>query len=429
MKESSLFDITAYSGKKAIDLVTNATLVFVLLLVPLAIGPGPYFDPGSVAMAAQGDNGGNGGGGKNNQPDKGDLYGDVVYLLRDEFGIPIVANGCVRPLDNPDGKLLALNADDPNPDSGIQSVAAPEDYIDRYNDCGFTPPDLLLKGNLNLNVAEAEDDTELEACDPISECVAFTHEVELGRLSVLRSPPSVVEKALNDANMAISGADTVGLDWGGRLYVDESSLDSPLVNLAMMREFLDKGFLAEFDPVLFALEKLYSPDLYNANMAAAFGLGAGDDKEGMGIDSEVVLRVHESLKLGLEYYLDQNGSLKWGTPPQGSVYLYRGYHVDFGPVSVPDESTFLYDRAATYPGNFMYDEPIPPYPRFCESVMDAVFNGVDRQASGLEGYALAANDARKVLLFVHDGMVFFADSVFEFTPFEVIEKSTGYECP
>ena len=77
-------------------LLRSATFITAALVMPLTTGPALNIDAGSAAYAAGDNAGGNGGGGQNNKPMKGDLYGDVVYLLRDETGIPIVVNGCIR---------------------------------------------------------------------------------------------------------------------------------------------------------------------------------------------------------------------------------------------------------------------------------------------------------------------------------------------
>ncbi|MEJ2385731.1 MAG: hypothetical protein P8Y54_15350 [Xanthomonadales bacterium] len=417
-------------------MLRSAAVITAALVIPLATGPVLNFDPGSAAYAA-GDNsggngGGNGGGDQSNKPMKGDLYGDVVYLLRDGMGIPIVVNGCIRPLDAY-GAVLALNADDTD-GNGIEDdddPGLPEGV--GYNRCQDAPQVLMSAGSApKLLVAEDEDEDELEACDPISNCSEYVVEVELGRLSILRSPPSVVDKALADANNAIENAGQVILDWGGRIAPDFVSLDSPLVNLALMREFINVGSIDSYDPLDMAITG------YGKEIAAAFGLGAGDDKEGTGIDPEVTVRVMESSRIGEAYYMLADGEVYWGAPGPMDEPIYLGFDVF---LSKPDFDTFTYTRADTFPGNVMYDwynGMIDDYDRTCESVISAVFvNEPDPgTVTGLEAFALAANDARRVLLFVHDGLIQYVDPVFELTPFSDddenpdndIESLTGKPC-
>jgi len=422
-------------------LLRSGVIITAALVMPLATSPILNFDLGSTAYAA-GDNaggngGGNGGGDQNNKPMKGDLYGDVVYLLRDETGIPIVINGCIRPLDAI-GDVLALNADDTDSSGGIEDDEDPTPEGVGYNRCDDPRGLTVTHDSTRALVAEDEDEDELEACDPISNCSDYTVEVELGRLSILRSPPSVVDKALSDANTAIENAGTVILDWGGRIAPDFVSLDSPLVNLAMMREFINLGYLEAYDPEDMGI------DGYGKEIAAAFGLGAGDDKEGTGIDPEVTVRVMESSRIGDAYYLLADGAVQWGEPGQMEEPIYLGFDVFW---SKPDfGATFSYSRAGTFQGNVMYDwynSAVDDYDRTCESVISAVFgtepDPTDPEpVSGLEAFALAANDARRVLLFVHDlgGMLKYVDPVFEATPFSDddedpfndIESLTGIPC-
>mgnify|MGYP001545280262 FL=1 len=419
-------------------LMRSATFIMAALVMPLTTGPALNIDAGSAAYAAGDNAGGNGGGGQNNKPMKGDLYGDVVYLLRDETGIPIVVNGCIRPLDAI-GDVLALNADDINSSGGIEDDPDPDlpEGVG-YNRCDDPRVLTFTHDSARALDAEDEDEDELEACDPISNCSDYTVEVELGRLSILRSPPSVVDKALTDANNAILDADLVVLDWGGRVAPDFVSLDSPLVNLALMREFINLGYLDNYDPLNMGING------YAKEIAAAFGLGAGDDKEGIGIDPEVTIRVMESSRIGEPYYMLPDGVVYWGEPGQMDEPIYMGFDVFF---SKPDfGATFSYSRAGTFQGNVMYDwynSAVDDYDRTCESVISAVFgtepDPTDPEpVSGLEAFALAANDARRVLLFVHDlgGMLKYVDPVFEATPFSDddedpyndIESLTGIPC-
>ena len=80
-------------------------------------------------------------------------------------------------------------------------------------------------------------------------------------------------------------------------------------------------------------------------------------------------------------------------------------------------SGFTYSRDVTFPGNICYDTyDGEKYERKFSSIIDAVFQGdADKYpvANDLTGFSLAANDARRVLVFVHDNLVQAVDSVFE----------------
>lgn len=427
------------SGTGLSRLIMPVMLAVTVFLMPLMIMPILEFEAGSTAFAAGGNPGGNGGGGgggngggdKNNKPKKGDLYGDVVYLLRDETGIPYVVNGCIRPLDA-SGHVLALNADDTNSSGGVEDDGEPPlpDEVE-YNACPDDPQVLMSSaaGASKVQLSDVDED-DLEACDPIANCAPYVVEVELGRLSMLRSPPSVIDKALRDANDAIDRAAEVLLDWGGRIAPDANSLDAPLINLAMMREFMVNGAIDEFDPASFAA--LHSLGLYGKVAAAAFGLGAGDDKEGTGIDPEVVMRVIESLGIGEPYFLLADGAIYWGQPSENEEPIYIGW--DIFNTTPGFDHRFSYTRSDTFPGNVLFDEysqADDKYYRICSDVISEVFGGeVDPgELSGLEGFAQAANDARRVLLFVHDGLIHFVDSVYQTTDFATIEVETGMFCP
>lgn len=80
------------------------------------------------------------------------------------------------------------------------------------------------------------------------------------------------------------------------------------------------------------------------------------------------------------------------------------------PITGPDGKTYVdysdvvYDRSDTYSGDvtFLRDNGDGTYTLVTESIMDAVFGGVDYTGEDAVGYAQAVDDARAVLLFVHE---------------------------
>jgi len=122
---------------------------------------------------------------------KGDIYGDLYIILRDENGVPsLTPEGFVQPLDA-DGNLIPLDAEG----------------------------------------------------QPIDE--TLVQEVEFGRLSVSRSPSKVSDHALDEALAKLQSATTITLDEAGRLVVDGSAIDSPLENLALYEAIMKDGSLPD----------------------------------------------------------------------------------------------------------------------------------------------------------------------------------------
>jgi hypothetical protein len=120
---------------------------------------------------------------------KGDLYGDLWVILRDENGEPILdANGNVQPV-LADGTVVQLT----------EEGDLPTEY-----------EDLVV-------------------------------EVELGRTSVGRAPTQVLAHALDEALTKITDGTTVTLDESGRLVVDGVAIDSPLENLAIYTYLMTGG--------------------------------------------------------------------------------------------------------------------------------------------------------------------------------------------
>jgi hypothetical protein len=127
---------------------------------------------------------------------KGDLFGDLWVILRDEDGVPILSDaGFVQPIAA-DGSLIELDEE-----------GAPV------------------------------DDT-------------LTQEVELGRLNVGRAPTKVLDRRADEVVTLLSSATALSLDPAGRLtvttvdadgVVTTKTIDSPLENLAIYVALLTDG--------------------------------------------------------------------------------------------------------------------------------------------------------------------------------------------
>jgi len=381
------------------------SILILLMLMPVAVQAGN----------------GNGGGGGNGGPTNGDVYGDSVYLLRDENGVPILVNGCIRPL-GADGKVLALNADlDPDTGDPITPDAIESDDYDSV--CEADDMQLMSVNSSRITLAaDAEDEDELEACDPIKNCIESVVETDLGRLSLLKSPDRVLDRQFDEVIKNLSTGGVIWFDFGGRFVVGSSTFDSPLSNMVLFREYLISGALIDpltdeiiFDPDQWGLDNEYPYDFLTA---AALALGAGADKEGGGLDAEIAIRTGEIL----------------GLPVLTDVLDTHSLHYEGKTLLFLDFSDFAYTREKIFKGNVCYDRYDTTggaWVRESKSILDAVF-GEDpdnvMEFTNIAGFALAADDARRVIVFTHDNEMWFADSIFEFTAMDTLDWTENI-CP
>ncbi|AMO72382.1 hypothetical protein [Sphingorhabdus sp. M41] len=191
-----------------------------------------------------------GGGGKNDRGEKpstagsarGDLYGDMYVILRDDNGVPILSeDGFVQPIDA-DGNPLPL-------------------------------------------------DEEGAPIDP-----SLATEVELGRLNVGRAPTQVLDRRAEEVITLLNTATDVSLDAAGRLVLTvdgvAKTIDSPLENLAIYVALMTTGTIpgvedlpgTEFDHLVDGV--LTMEDLVSA---AAFAAGATDKTGSFSVDEVAYL--------------------------------------------------------------------------------------------------------------------------------------------
>ncbi|TDL93572.1 hypothetical protein EBP26_14470 [Stutzerimonas stutzeri ATCC 17588 = LMG 11199] len=276
---------------------------------------------------------------------KGDLYGDMYILLRDVNGVPLEdangdelvvafyydSTGALVPVTDADGKLVAI----PRNEEG----------------------DLLT----SVTVGDTTYDV-------------VPGEVELGRLSVGRSPSKVLDHALDEAlsKLTADGA-VIAIDSSGRLTVDGTTIDSPLENLALYDKYMTSGTIpgvtlpAGFDP-------------------AALLAAAGDKTGTISVDTLVYMNSILGINSGTTYY---------------------------------DFSDYQYDRAATWSDATATvlvldagdpDDPADDvYRPTLVNLYDAVFGGTTwtdpTSDGGADDFAAAANDYLQVIEFVHDNEV------------------------
>ena len=153
---------------------------------------------------------------------KGDLFGDMVVILRDAYGVPILtADGLVQP----------------------------SAYV--YDANGNLVP-YVVDGKLQTIPYDPVTGDLVTTINGVS---VYTAEVDLGRLSVARAPTKVLDHSLTEAlaKLTTSGA-VIALDAAGRLTVNGVAIDSPLENLALYKTYIATGTLpgvtlpANFNP-------------------------------------------------------------------------------------------------------------------------------------------------------------------------------------
>jgi len=194
-----------------------------------------------------------GGGNKGGDSKKGDEYGDLWVILRDDNGVPILKPGTtfVQPLDA-DGNLIPLD----------------------------------------------------EEGHPIDE--SLTVEVELGRLNIARAPEKVLDHSLVEALSKLSSATEVTLDPSGRLVADGVTIDSPLENLALFEAIVSTpavgGFITltttatvDGKPVTYS----FTISVEQAGLVAAAAIAAASDKTGT-LSTDEVMYIADFLGLGSE---------------------------------------------------------------------------------------------------------------------------------
>lgn len=283
---------------------------------------------------------------------KGDLFGDMVVLLRDTNGEPILVNGLVQVIAYyyPEGSTTLV----PLKDASGNLVTIP------YNAEGDLLPTVTLDG-VTYDVVGAE--------------------VDLGRLSVARAPEKVLSHSLDEAlaKLTADGA-VLALDSAGRVTVNGVAIDSPLENLALYDAYMT-GTLS--DALMTTLNTI------KLNPAAL--LAAAADKTGnINIDTVVYM----------------NSILGINNLASGSYYNFDTYNYDrattWGSVTAqvlvlqPDgsykvETVNVYDTLFDANGDGVGDNWTDPTP----VVGDA----------GADDFATAADDYLTVIQFIHDNAV------------------------
>lgn len=339
---------------------------------------------------------------------KGDLYGDLYIIVRNENGEPILFewfddNG------NPVDPYVSANG-------YVQPIASDE--------CSGLPEYDSTADGAYLPLVPL--DIEGEIPEAYAECA---QEVEFGRLNVARAPQTFFDRAYEEAINNINGAVEVSFDASGRLLllkedpetgeIIEKAVDAPRENLAMYQKLMIYGHLPgvtgnnfQTEDVTF-LDDLLSPsdptekEALSDNdlkQAAAF-LAAAADKTGS-INVDMVIYLNAILGLngddGTDFFnflgVHHQRSVRHGKPE--AEVIMGPYEYDLNSLKVLENGRSKAD----------IDKVGTPRNRHCfviakVNIMDEIFTGVDANAYDARGFAKAADDALKVINYIHNWAV------------------------
>ena len=265
---------------------------------------------------------------------KGTIYGDMYVIVRDVNGVPILdAAGYVQVYyRTADGTLVCCIPRDP------------------------------VTGDLSTAYA------------PI--------EVELGRLSVGRSPSRVLSAQLEEAISSINSATAITLDAAGRIVLTTAdgtkTIDSPLENLALYVELINTGTIDGLDATKLAALGIVADGTVSATefkIASSFFAAASDKTIPVTIDS--IVYMNTILKID-------------GTLPSDYV----------------DYSSFIYDRQEVYKNLtvtiLVTTDGGTTWVTKTVNVYETVFASTDLDATNVAAFTAAADDARTVINYIHE---------------------------
>ncbi|WP_305906900.1 hypothetical protein Q9L42_018610 [Methylomarinum sp. Ch1-1] len=310
---------------------------------------------------------------------KGDLFGDLWIILRDDSGEPVLdANGQVQPIIIVDGVPTVIQLVDTDGDGKYE---VPVEYADAVQ------------------------------------------EVDVGRTNVARSPSKVLDHSLTEALSKLDGTtlgdETVTVDDAGRLVVDGSTIDSPLENLAIYQALLtatdsnDDGLLeVKVDYSGEAGSGTYTflvPVDSQLDLAASLFAAASDKTASLTVDNIVTvstfLGVNDELANLVSNYTYDGASTAY---KDSSVYV----NVQVDGLDTPDDlSDDVYQSVEVNlvtGGTTTYDGETITVPGVSfETIANTVDNNADgtldaNDNDGIDGFTQTADDALQVIEFVHD---------------------------
>ncbi|MCZ4696053.1 hypothetical protein DWB61_15150 [Ancylomarina euxinus] len=218
-------------------------------------------------------------GGKKTDVDQADLYGDLWQMERDNSGVPILYELKYR-TDYQDNLVEGIiDVVNPRLDGSftINALVRDADGYVTYEPSSNPEDDQIpitvsLTFVLDENFVDPESvialyDAEGEILPEVAACVV---PLEFGRLDIIRSPATVIEKRLAEVikNFGDGTVANVTRDFCGRIMMfrtdaaieegaEDKPIDSPLENLAIYKELLLNGFTksAEDNGLKFLIEE------------------------------------------------------------------------------------------------------------------------------------------------------------------------------
>jgi len=381
------------------------TRLLLTLLGTLAAGALALSGTAVAQGQGGGGGGGNGGGGGGDAeiPD----YGDLIILLRDEFGVPVPSASVPVP-DPESGNTI---------DGGLcwQPTSADPAFPAAF--AAWVPP--LDRVVLPTLLTEIDGrhliPVDQYTCGVEGVFASFTEEIDFGRINQARSPDSVFEAQLEDVVIKLATADSTSLDPAGRMVASNcvevdgeieitstSTIDSPLQNLAVYRQLMLTGTIG-----------VDLPEGADVLDTAARGLGVSSDKGGeVNVDIVAYLNMVMGLdvaptelpKLTETYREEVQGTIQ---PVTKSFLDYSGYGyvrgTNFGALPSPA----YIPEGVNNEGWFEYlawmDGTDPPLFEILQGpITTAVFEDVVFDDSNIGAFAQAADDTRAVINFMHD---------------------------
>jgi hypothetical protein len=395
-------------------------------------------DTGIELLAKKGAGGGGGGGNGGSDKQKGDVYADLMIILRDGNGVPIVypelfvdergnETYCVQPVT----RDLAV----PHPDAVMGVPNAPATVVSQLHAVDGTQVTLVpiyAQYQQYLPVEEEEEDdphglasdaSDAEEAAPgpcdiivltqpiidpatnlvigldtLQDYTPYANEVELERLNMARAPESVLRKQMVEVESLFRTTDPslVTLDPAGRPLFDGTIVDA-MPKLQGIHEVLletgtipgASGYAVPFQLVSDGFTHWTTWDL------SAFALGGSASKFGwLGIDA---VSYHDRV---MSIPTDANWAWMQQDHPS-YLPLYSAeldeYFVNYG--------GFTYDRAATYPGCITYIDTETltwVVGRYLDVVQFDDLGATGAATANIAGYAQMADDARAVVFFIHE---------------------------
>lgn len=311
---------------------------------------------------------------------KGDDYGDLWVVLRDDSGAPILdENGQIQPIIIVDGLPVVVQLTDPDGDGHYE---LPTEYADAVQ------------------------------------------EVELGRSNVTRSPSQVILHSLEEALSKLDGMTLTSdmLTEAGMLVVDGATIDSPLENLALYQALLTST--DSNDDGLLEVTVDYSgesgagtytflvPESVQLDLAASL-LAAGSDKTAsLTVDRVVTvsqfLEVDDELSTLLNSYVYDGSTITYGgtttwinvqvdgmdTPTDLSDDIYQSVEIN-----LITGTTVTYDGEDIFVPGVSFEQ----VPNTVDENSDGILDANDTSdLDGIDGFTQASDDALQVIEFVHD---------------------------